>query len=405
MQWQWQSIVFWVGAILIIVLATIVYQPAAAKTGSLLVWTRNHVYLMDIDTLDLQRVGPADPDELMTPSPGCFSLLEVPCQILVGERLYQIDLNGDEGSVTERTLPLEPGTRLGEAVSWSPDGLHLAYMIVQGDAGAAELRLYETLTGEIKFRQPEVDPAVAPAWTAGCAEGLAAEGCELGYKKSAARLVGLKPATGEIREWTISPEPIFELRWSPAGVLLYSRPKRHFINPETNAPAYHLPPGARLANLSPDAAYAVYYQPFTLTDCQAEEEECLHLGVWVARTGDADVRPELIYSLNLAEDQLGGLSFIPTWTPLGEAFVFIQSGRLIYYNLANQEAAVWYKPLAGKLRSVPVFSPDKEAVAFVDNQGQGYSEYRLVIVNPKLQPIEHVIETKEGFRVLAWLPN
>jgi hypothetical protein len=41
----------------------------------------------------------------------------------------------------------------------------------------------------------------------------------------------------------------------------------------------------------------------------------------------------------------------------------------------------------------------------VDNQGQGYSEYRLVIVNPKLQPIEHVIETKEGFRVLAWLPN
>jgi hypothetical protein len=58
------------------------------------------------------------------------------------------------------------------------------------------------------------------------------------------------------------------------------------------------------------------------------------------------------------------------------------------------------------LRSIPVFSPNEDAVAFVDNQGQGYSEYRLVIINPKLQPIEHVIDnTQEGLRVLAWLPN
>jgi hypothetical protein len=40
----------------------------------------------------------------------------------------------------------------------------------------------------------------------------------------------------------------------------------------------------------------------------------------------------------------------------------------------------------------------------VDNQGQGYSEYRLVVVNPKLQLVEHIIETDTGFRLLAWLP-
>jgi hypothetical protein len=78
---------------------------------------------------------------------------------------------------------------------------------------------------------------------------------------------------------------------------------------------------------------------------------------------------------------------------------------LIHYSLEQQEATIWYKSLTGKLRSVPVFSPNEEAVAFVDNQGQGFSEYRLIVVNPKLQPVEHIIDTKSGFRILAWLPN
>jgi Tol biopolymer transport system component len=114
----------------------------------------------------------------------------------------------------------------------------------------------------------------------------------------------------------------------------------------------------------------------------------------------------LIYSSDLAEPrQHGLLNFVPVWSPFGNAFVFIQDGQLIYYDLLQQEANIWYKPLRGKLRSLPVFSPNEEAVAFVDNQGQGYSEYRLLVINPRLQPIEHIIETKEGFRVLAWLPN
>jgi len=96
-------------------------------------------------------------------------------------------------------------------------------------------------------------------------------------------LIGYTPATGEVRRWDISPEPIFKLRWSPNDTLLYSRPKRHFINAETYAPAYNIPAGGQLANMSPDARYTVYYQPFTLENCQAQdaEENCLHLGVWL----------------------------------------------------------------------------------------------------------------------------
>ncbi|HRX01484.1 MAG TPA: hypothetical protein P5280_18470, partial [Cyclobacteriaceae bacterium] len=87
------------------------------------------------------------------------------------------------------------------------------------------------------------------------------------------------------------------------------------------------------------------------------------------------------------------------------AFVFFQEGQLIYYDLAEGEATIWYRSINGKLRSIPVFSPNEEAVAFVDDEGRGFSEYRLVIVNPKLQPVEHIIETDSGFKVLAWLPN
>jgi Tol biopolymer transport system component len=125
--------------------------------------------------------------------------------------------------------------------------------------------------------------------------------------------------------------------------------------------------------------------------------------VWI-NGGGIGPKPRLIYDVPLAE-QSGGLNFIPVWDPRGRGFVFFQDGKLVYYDVQRQEAAIWHKPLAGKLRSAPVFSPNEEAVAFVDNQGRGYSEYRLLVINPRLQPVEHIVQTKTGFKVLAWLPD
>lgn len=412
---KWTTFAFWVGAILVIVLVTVFYQPAAASTGSLLVWTRNRVYIMDIDNLTLERVGPAAPNELITPSPGCFAQLETPCWVVVEDRLYEIELTAGRNKVTQTRLPIEEGTRWAAApVSWSPDGLHLAYSLIQEQTNQAQLRVYNAATGQIKIRAPNVDPSVSVAWTTGCAAGLQASDCELGYKKMPSLpevvpvLIGFTPATGEQRQWIISTEPIYELRWSPDGMLLYSRPKRHFVSAQDHTPAYHIPPGSSLANMSPHADYIVYYQPFTLEGCQSEdsEERCLHLGVWLAPANDAGDDRSLIYNVDVsAATQERGLNFIPVWSPTGDVFVFFQEGRLIHYSLTRQEATIWYKAVAGKLRSVPVFSPNEEAVAFIDNQGQGRSEYRLVVVNPKLQPVEHIIDTEHGFRVLAWLPN
>jgi len=413
---QWNTLLFWVGAILIIVLATLFYQPAAAKTGSLLVWLNDRIYVMDIDTLNLERIGPALRDEVITPSPGCHGLAETPCRVTAGENLYTVR-SFRSSSPSLGALPVGEGYDWIDqgAVSWSPDGRWLAYSVFDRANNQAELRIVNVEGGKTRTLATGVDPTIAPAWTAGCVADLDQATCELAYKTNSAdvggddvapRLVALNLATGIERQWEIPTEPIFELRWTAAGELLYSQPKRHFHHTEDGTPAYPIPAAGQLANMSPDANYTVYYQPFTLADCPAgdEVEDCMHVGVWLTTNKEQD-EPRLIYSTNMSDPQVRGLNFVPVWSPIGKGFVFFQDGKLIYYDLLQQEAVIWHKSLGDKLRSLPVFSPDEEAVAFVDNEGKGYSEYRLLVVNPRLQPIEHVIDTKTGFRVLAWLPN
>jgi hypothetical protein len=410
---QWRSVIFWVSAIVLMVTATMLYEPAAARTGSLLVWTNNRLYVMDIDTLTLERVAPAEPGEPVSVSPGCNGVADAPCRVLVGQRLYHVDVGAGGSHATESALPVPDGLRWrGAATSWSPDGQHLAYGLYNESTDAFDLQVLDAASGKIVLRANDIDPDVAVAWAAGCADGFNLESCKIGYKKMPgqkgkgflATLIGYTPATQAVEQWSISPEPIFELQWASDDVLLYSRPKRHFIRADDHEPAYVMPSGAQLANLSPNSEYTVYYQPFTLEGCPAEADtnNCLNLGVWLQN--NADDNQSLIYNLAV-NNQQGGLNFIPIWSPFGNQFVFFQDGQLINYDLTQEEATIWYKGLSGKLRSAPIFSPNEEAVAFVDSEGQGFSNYRLLVINPRLQPVEHIIQTETGFRVLAWLPN
>lgn len=414
---QWQTFLFWLGAILIIVLVTVFYQPAAAKTGSLLVWMNNRIYVMDIDSLVLERVGPASRKQQMVPSPGCTGQAETPCWVVAGPNLYPVHRSTGGNTGVGHLLPVgEAGIWLDEgALSWAPDGRHLAYPVFNETANRAELRLYDVAGQAAKTLVIGVDPTVAPAWSPACAAGLEAEDCRLAYKTRvinlggedlSPELVALKLATGQDRKWELPAEPVFALRWTASGKLLYSRPQRYFREAEDHTPAFDIPRAGQLAGMSPDGRYTVYYQPFTIAGCQAETEEvCMQLGVWLADERSQAENPRLIYNLSLAEALRPELNFIPVWAPSGQAFVFFQAGNLLYYDLVEQEATIWYKSLGGKLRSVPVFSPNEEAVAFVDNQGQGYSEYRLLVIDPRLQPIEHILKTDSGFRILAWLPH
>ncbi|HXW00377.1 MAG TPA: hypothetical protein VEC93_18310, partial [Anaerolineae bacterium] len=73
---QVSNLIFWIGAIFLVVLVTVFYQPAAAKTGSLLVWQDGEIYVLDIDSLARKLVGPAEAGALINPSPGCLGLIK-----------------------------------------------------------------------------------------------------------------------------------------------------------------------------------------------------------------------------------------------------------------------------------------------------------------------------------------
>jgi len=145
---QIQNLLFWVGAIVIVVAATIFYQPAAAKTGSLLIWMNNRIYIMDIDTLVLDRVGAVGADELIAPSPGCSGLTTTPCWVIGGQRLYQV--NQERNNISqEKLLPIGADYRwINSKASWSPDGIHVAYSVQNNTDTLAELRIYNALSGE-----------------------------------------------------------------------------------------------------------------------------------------------------------------------------------------------------------------------------------------------------------------
>ncbi len=404
---QIKNLLFWLGAILTIVLITIFYQPAAAKTGSLLIWMNNRIYVMDIDTLVLDRIGAVGPDEVIAPSPGCFGQSDLPCWVIAGQQLFQVKAERNQSNQEAYLSVGQDFQWSGTEISWSPDGRHVAYTVLNKETNQAEMRIYDAQSQQVKVAIPEVDPTIEPVWTTACQGGFGVSGCLLAYKvRSSApvRLVTLTLATNETVVSEIDTDRIFELLWTADNKLLYSQPQRHFHSVEDENPIFSIPSGGQLANVSPNSKYTIYYQPFTLSDC-AEDDDCLNLGTWLIENHLEEAEPSLISNFNLAQTQVDALNFIPSWTHDGNSAVFFQNGQLIHYDTVKKEATIWYKPVRGKLRSAPIFSPNEEAVAFVDNQGQGFSEYRLVVINPRLQPIEHIVETETEFRILAWLPQ
>jgi Tol biopolymer transport system component len=323
--------------------------------------------------------------------------------VVIEDKVYQVNLPGE--AATGRNLSQDNEIWLNSDVSWSPDGLRVAYTVSQTHHSA--LRLYEPPTQHYETLGFDSDSAIAPAWSAACATGLGTT-CEIGYKmvmtqsEISPTLVAYNPTTQRRREWQISAEPIVELRWSPDNRLFYRRPSRDFYAAENHETAFELPKGATLGNVSPDLAEMVYYQTFTLSDCQGGQDKCLYLGLWLTKYGQNNAtQRQLIYNANMVQP-VEGLNYIPTWS--AHNFVFFQEGNLVYYDQDKNEAAIYTKSLYGKLRSSPIFAPTGEAVAFVDNQGNGVSNYRLMIINPRLQPIEKMIVTDKGFQILAWLP-
>jgi|GEM_PF-5900920 len=159
MKSKWRTHALWIGAILIVFLATIFYQPAAARAGSLLVWTNNRVYVMDIDTLTLERVAPAAADETIIPSPGCHERTNEPCWVIVGPRLYRVDVGAGGSEVRESSLSFsEDYLWEDSAISWSPDGHHVAYSLLKKGTDQFDLHVIDVNDGRVKLSVEDIDP-------------------------------------------------------------------------------------------------------------------------------------------------------------------------------------------------------------------------------------------------------
>jgi hypothetical protein len=425
---QWNHLAFWAGAVLLVVLVTALYQPSTAKTGSLLVWQDGEIYVLDIDSLRWELVGPAATVSLALPSPGCLGQVKAPCWVAVGPKLYPV---GNSAS-PEITIP---GEAEDATLSWSPDGLHLAYVDLAENSRKFQLRIFNVATSEGKTLTIRVDPTLRAAWSSGCVAGLAAPTCQLAYKTSQVKtpgqssshllvpawadelrpgylsdpwneLVTFTPLTGARQTWPVPVGSIAELRWTTDNTLLYSQPRNYFHRARDYTPAYQMSPGSQLANMSPDGRYTVYYEPFTQKECQAERPNggCWFLGIWLADNERPKER-QLVFSRELSKAGEGKLNTDPFWSPAGDAFGLFREGNLVYYDLKQHKAAIWYESLAGQLTSTPVFSPNEEAVALVTQPAGSSARYHLLILNPRFKPLEHVIEAQEGFRVLAWLPH
>jgi len=433
MRSQLNGLAFWVGGILLVIPISIFYQPASAKTGTLLIWQDGRIYTLDIDSLERKLIGDAGSEAALAPSPGCLGQVKAPCWVAVGAMLYPV--GSDNPPIA---IPLDDNTQwLDSPVSWSPDGLELAYTVFLLGKDQPELRVFNVASSQIKTLAAGVDSAVAVAWTAGCAAGLAAPTCRLAYKAAnppedgpqplahllvpawadelrpanfnqpLLQLVSLTPLTGEQKLWLVPATKIFELTWTSDDVLLYSQPRHYFHRAPDLTPAYQMSPGSQLADMSPDGRYTVYYEPFTRKECQTERPKggCWYLGVWLAESGQANSQRRLVYSRELTQAGEGHLNADPFWSPRGDAFVLFREGKLVHYNVKYGGAAAWYQGLWGQLTSAPVFSPNEEAVAFVYRQDTSPAQYHLLVLNPEFKPLEHIIAAQEGVRLLGWLPH
>ena len=205
---QWQSIALWLVVIIGLISVTIFYQPAAAKTGSLLIWMNSKLYRMDIDTLTIESIAPATRHESISVAPGCLHQTQTPCWVGVENRLYYITPHQNSSMVS---LTTRNERWPDSAMSWSPDGQQVAYTVVNQVSNQLELRLYDAVERTVTTVASDVDPLVPAAWSVGCADGVD-DGCLLAYKTIVTQsddetvLVSLNLTTKDKQTWAMPPE-------------------------------------------------------------------------------------------------------------------------------------------------------------------------------------------------------
>lgn len=406
----------WGGAFFALVVATLFYNPGLVESGKLLVWIDGAFYTIAPDGTQKTLIVETGQSVRFEASPGCYGLVRAPCWLQFGRFLTRLP-----GETIP--LPLEPADIwINPAVSWSPDGTHLAYTIANTALNRTELRIFNVITQKSQTLAADVEASTRPVWSHACARAFEAPQCRLAFRKlspkgdSLAEVVALVPTRGLSQTWTIPGGFVPILGWTADDRLIYSNEAYSIaraIYVSDESPVLDMPTGVQYPTNSPEADYAVYYQVFRAEGlgCRLTNllrrgpgpDACQRRGIWISdRQGQ---HPRLVYSTE-ATSRRGGFNSDPIWSPAGDAFLIFHEGQAIYHDLATRQTEVWYQDVPYGPRTDPVFSPDRRAIAMIvgDQAGAEQIDDRLLILGHRLKPMSVDLEVKRGVRLIAWLP-
>jgi hypothetical protein len=298
-------------------------------------------------------------------------------------------------------LPLLAGQSwVNAAASWSPDGVHLVYPVLDETTGNRNLLIFDALDEVVWLAAENIDDSIKPAWSQGCVDP-SFQNCFLAYAhKGKIGQKGVRIAVHSLKTWQVEARLIpsglgSRLRWSEDGRLYFGNLNWYDI--EDGIQVTPKMAGPFTLSLSPTADHVVYIGDDPDSD-QAYR-------VWLGQPARLALAP--IYTFDTASSSRPADHEV-IWTADGRAFATFQQGQLLYHNLSDGRTSLWYRSLTTDAFGSYAFSPRKDALALVENTYLDDSEklvYRFFIVSETGEIVTLRTRSADPIIVLAWLPR
>jgi hypothetical protein len=319
---------------------------------------------------------------------------------LIGHVLYHVSGRGVP-------LPLLANQEWVNApASWSPDGVHLAYPVLDKSTGDRNLLIYDVEDEVVWLTAESIDDSIKPAWSQGCVNP-SFQNCYLAYAhKSEIGGQGVRIAVHDLGTWQTRERLIpgslgSRLRWSEADRLFYGRLNWYDLEAGTQVtPAL---PAPEALSLSPTADHLVYVgdQSGGQDSCRV----CSSYSLWLGQPTEAQLAP--IYAFPIESNRQAARTDI-LWRPDGRAFATFQQGRLFYYDLSTDTTSFWTQTAATDFVDSYAFAPQGDALALVEGSYLDGSEkpvYRFYTVGASGEVVTLRTRFTEPVVVLAWLAD
>lgn len=315
----------WLGAMSYLAACVLLGQAAldVPSPGRILYWQSDTIYTIDVDGRNQQRISPAlraDEREVEV-SPGCHGLVAAPCWVLIGRIVYHLSGRGTP-------LPVQSGEmRTFAPAAWSPDGRHLAYIVVDEATDDRVLKVYNAWLDISWEVDHGIDATIKPVWSTGCHDGPRGD-CRLAYGTRTAtkpQVTAMHLETGTRRHWSIVPGRGHLLQWLADGRLVQGHTRWFEIangKPLTMATLGE-------AGLSPDGRLLNY------VDRVGSEPT-----VVVIQSTEVPQQTDQIYlpppSGSMVDNWAG-----PFWRPDAQAWIMLDRGQLFGYNMQEGLVPLW----------------------------------------------------------------